>query len=107
MRVGVLTSYQPHEMGVAWATLPLMKRYCGIRGYSLAVGIGRSAEAMFNAFGPQFETAMLFVPIWFVIMDPSVRIEHCGKQQTAPPAALGIHAGPTLGVVRMLVATAA
>ena len=89
MRVGVLTSYQPHEIGIAWATLPVMKRYCAIRGYSLVVGIGRSADAMFNAFGPQFETAMLFLPIRFIITDPSVRIEHAGKQQTEPPPGLG------------------
>ena len=89
MRVGLLTSYQPHEIGIAWATLPLMKRYCAIRGYSLVVGTGRSAQAMFDAFAPQFETAMLFVPIWFVVMNPSIRIEHGGLRQEIAPLGLG------------------
>ncbi len=83
-----------------------MKRYCGIRGYSLVVGTGRSPQAMFDAFAPQFETAMLFLPIWFVVLDPSVRIEHSGKRQTDPPPGLGITGYP-LDLVRRWVKDAA
>ena len=108
MRVGLLTSYQPHEIGIAWATLPLMKRYCAIRGYSLVVGTGRSPQAMFDAFAPQFETAMLFVPITFVITDPSIRIEHGGYRQAEPPAGLGTDcSGRDLLAIRHLTKEAA
>ena len=90
MRVGLLTSYKPNEIGVAWATLPLMRHYCRIRGYTLAVGQGISPEGMFERFEDQFETAMLFLPIWFVILDPSVRCEHLGKRQEKPLPQLGL-----------------
>jgi len=102
MRVGLLTSYWPHEIGVAWATLPVMKRYCRIRGYSLAVGIGVSPQGMFDNFGPQFETAMLFVPIRFVIMDPAVKIEGRGYRQTKPPEGLGALGCDLLDVRRLV-----
>ena len=108
MRVGLLTSYREHEIGVAWATLPVMKRYCAIRGYSLVVGINMSPEGMFERFGPQFETAMLFVPITFVITDPSVRIEHSGYRQTEPPPGLGTDcSGRDLLAIRQLTKEAA
>lgn len=106
MRVGILTSYRPHEIGIAWATLPVMRRYCRARGYTLAVGQGMSPEGMFDAFAPQFETAMLFLPIWFVVLNPSVRIEHGGARQTTPPDGLGMR-GLHLPSVRALVQRAA
>ncbi len=90
MRVGLLTSYEPHEVGIAWVTLPLMKRYCYIRGYSLVVCNGLSSESAFDALAKEFETAMLHLPIWAVIMDPSVTYHDGGpgKRTTVPPKGL-------------------
>lgn len=103
MRVGLLTSYQPHEIGIAWATLPLMRRYCRARGYTLAVGQGMSAEGMFERFGDQFETAMLFLPISFVITDTLVSLAYGAPPTTAPPAGLGSDCtGFELPIIRAL-----
>lgn len=93
MRVGLLTSYTlPEDRETAWATLPLMRQYCRLRGYTLAVGQGMSPEGMFQRFGDQFETAMLFVPINFIITDPSVRFENLGYRQEEAPFGLGCRA---------------
>ena len=101
LRVGVLTSYQPHEIGIAWATLPLMRRYCRARGYTLAVGQGMSAEGMFDRFADQFETAMLFVPIAFVITDTLVPLKYGTLRATEPPEGLGTDAtGEPLATIR-------
>lgn len=88
MRVGLLTSYRSHEVGYAWISLPLMRRYCRLRGYTLVVGDGLSAEAMFEQFAPDFETAMLFVPINAIVSDPLISFHHLGKEQTKPPPGL-------------------
>lgn len=48
-----------------------------------------SAEGMFDRFGDQFETAMLFLPVAFVITDTMVKIEHGGYRQTTSPTGLG------------------
>lgn len=103
MRVGILTSYQPHEIGIAWATLPLMRRYCRARGYTLAVGQGMSSEGMFERFGDQFETAMLFLPISFVVTDTLVPLAYGAPPTTEPPAGLGIDCtGRDLQAIRKL-----
>lgn len=87
-----MTSYTlPGDLETAWATLPLMRQYCRLRGYTLAVGQGMSPEGMFQRFGDQFETAMLFVPVNFVITGPSVKIEHLGYRQAFPPQHLGYY----------------
>ncbi len=76
-------------MAIAWTTLPVMHRYCHVRGYTLAVGVGMSAEGMFERFSDQFETAMLFVPISFVITDMLVQLKYGALPTTEPPKDLG------------------
>ena len=94
MRVGLLTSYNRNEKAVAYTTLPIMKRYCSIRGYTLVVGQGMSADGMFEGVNPyldpQFATATLFVPIWTVIVDPRVKFQNGGIDQRTPPEGLAV-----------------
>lgn len=90
MRVGLLTAFEPHEIGMAWITLPLMRRYCRIRGYSLVVCNGLSPESAFNKLAGEFETAMLHLPINAVIMDPSVTFHDGGPGKRTTDIPLGL-----------------
>jgi len=66
-----------------------MKRYCSIRGYTLVVGKGISPDGMFATYAHEFETAMLYLPITFVITDTLVQLKYDSPQTTIPPAGLG------------------
>lgn len=116
MRVGLLTSYFKNEKAAAYLTLPIMKRYCSIRGYTLVVGVGMSADGMYEGVSgtldphgrrgdDQYETATLFLPIWSVIMDPRVKFEHLGKGQRLAPPGLAVICA-MLADVRDAIATA-
>jgi hypothetical protein len=89
MRVGIATSWDKRTMHTAWQNLPTMRRYCRTRGYTLVVGKGMSPDGMFATYAHEFETAMLFLPISFVITDPSVQLKHDAPPTTIPPAGLG------------------
>lgn len=92
MRVGLLTSRNPGvDDAVAGRTLPLMKHYCAIRGYSLYVGMNISEEGMYELCAPQCETAMQFVPITFTIRDMAVRLH--GAPRDSMLSALGVENG--------------
>lgn len=100
MRVGLLTNVNLDDYTLAGWTLPLMKRYCSIRGYSLYVGGGMSEEGMYERCAPQCETAMQFVPITFVITDPAIHIHNVPRGTMLNE--LGVDCGRDLSVIKAL-----
>lgn len=73
----------------AWDNLPLMRHYCSVRGYTLVVGKGISPDGMFATYAHEFETAILYLPITFVITDTLVQLKYDSAPTTIPPAGLG------------------